>query len=55
MELEFKLLIKSGDGVPHEKIIAQTRVSRSNGYKLRSRAILCGWDLLRILEAWAYR
>jgi len=38
--------------VPHEKITAQTGVSRSSLYKLRSKAISRGWDPLGILETW---
>src|SRR5271169_949042 len=37
-------LTKFEDGVPHEKITAQTGVSRSSCYKLRSKAISRGWD-----------
>jgi hypothetical protein len=38
--------------VPHEKITAQTGVSRSGLYKLRSKAISRGWDPSGILETW---
>jgi hypothetical protein len=38
--------------VPHEKITAQTGVSRSGLYKLRSKAISRRWDPLGILETW---
>ena len=38
--------------VPHEKITAQTGVSRSGLYKLRSKAISRGWDPLGVLETW---
>jgi hypothetical protein len=36
--------------VPHEKITAQTSVSRSGLYKLRSKAISRGWDPSGILK-----
>jgi hypothetical protein len=38
--------------VPYEKITAQTGISRSSLYKLRSKAILYRYDPLRILETW---
>src|ERR1700722_307313 len=38
--------------VSHEKITAQTGVSKSGPYKLRSKAISRGWDHLGILETW---
>jgi len=38
--------------VPREKITAQTGVSRSGLYKLRSKAISRGWDPSGILETW---
>ena len=41
--------------VPHEKITAQTGVSRSGLYKLRPKAISRGWDPLGILETWHVR
>jgi hypothetical protein len=43
-------LTKFEDRVPHEKITAQTGVSRSSCYKLRSKAISRGWDPLGVLE-----
>ena len=45
-------LTKFEDGVPHEKITAQTGVSKSGCYKLRSKAISRRWDPLGILETW---
>ena len=38
--------------VPYEEITAQTGVSRSGLYKLRSKAISRGWDPSGILETW---
>jgi hypothetical protein len=38
--------------VPYEKITAQTGVSRSSMYKLRSKAISRSWNPLGILETW---
>jgi hypothetical protein len=38
--------------VPYEKITAQTGISRSGLYKLRSKAISRGWNPLGILETW---
>jgi hypothetical protein len=39
-------------GAQHKKITAQTGISRSSPYKLRSKAISRGWGPSGILETW---
>jgi hypothetical protein len=46
-------LTRFKDGVSHEKITAQTGISRSSLYKLRTKAVSRGWDPVGgILETW---
>jgi hypothetical protein len=50
---KIQALTRFADGVPHEKITAQTGVSRSGLYKLRAKAVSRGWDPDGgILETW---